>query len=102
MDSVTLHEKVLYPVVRVRAGQAGGSGVLVYSEPDPKEEGKFINILLTCEHVIDGAIKLRDEWDAILKREVKRDVLDEVTIEVFDYDGVKFLLRALYMLPQWF
>ena len=42
MDSVTLHEKVLYPVVRVRAGQAGGSGVLVYSEPDPKEEGKFI------------------------------------------------------------
>ena len=89
MDSVTLHEKVLYPVVRVRAGQAGGSGVLVYSEPDPKEEGKFINILLTCEHVIDGAIKLRDEWDAILKREVKRDVLDEVTIEVFDYDGSK-------------
>ena len=89
MDSVTLHEKVLYPVVRVWAGQAGGSGVLVYSEPDPKEEGKFINILLTCEHVIDGAIKLRDEWDAILKREVKRDVLDEVTIEVFDYDGSK-------------
>jgi hypothetical protein len=30
-----------------------------------------------------------DEWDAILKREVKRDVLDEVTIEVFDYDGSK-------------
>ena len=89
MDSVRLHEKVLYPVVRVRAGQAGGSGVLVYSEPDPQDENKFINILLTCEHVIDGAIKIRDEWDAILKREVKRDVLDEVTIEVFDYDGSK-------------
>ena len=79
----------MYPVVRVRAGQAGGSGVLIYSEPDPQDEGKYINILLTCEHVIDGAIKLRDEWDAILKREVKRDVLDEVVIEVFDYDGSK-------------
>ena len=89
MDSVNLHEKILYPVVRVRAGNAGGSGVLVYSEPDPKDEGKFINILLTCQHVIDGAIKIRDEWDAILKREVKRDVLDEVVIDVFDYDGSK-------------
>ena len=89
MDSVNLHEKILYPVVMVRAGNAGGSGVLVYSEPDPKDEGKFINILLTCQHVIDGAIKIRDEWDAILKREVKRDVLDEVVIEVFDYDGSK-------------
>jgi hypothetical protein len=89
MDSAVLHEKILYPVVRVRAGQAGGSGVLIYSEPDPKDESKFINILLTCQHVIDGAIKIRDEWDAILKREVKRDVLDEVVIEVFDYDGSK-------------
>jgi hypothetical protein len=89
MDSARLHEKILYPVVRVRAGQAGGSGVIIYSEPDPKDDTKFINILLTCQHVIDGAIKIRDEWDAILKREVKRDVLDEVTIEVFDYDGSK-------------
>ena len=89
MDSASLHEKILYPVVRVRAGQAGGSGVLIYSEPDPKDDTKFINILLTCQHVIDGAIKIRDEWDAILKREVKRDVLDEVVIEVFDYDGSK-------------
>jgi len=89
MDSVSLHNKILYPVVRVRAGQAGGSGVLIYSEPDPKDDGTFINILLTCQHVIDGAIRIRDEWDAILKREVKRDVLDEVVIEVFDYDGSK-------------
>ena len=26
MDSKELHEKILYPVVRVRAGGAGGSG----------------------------------------------------------------------------
>ena len=45
-----IHDRILYPVVRVRAGNAGGSGVLVYSEPDPQNEGKFINIALTCQH----------------------------------------------------
>ena len=47
-----LHQKILYPVVRVRAEKAGGSGVLVYSGKDSKDEGKFINIILTCHHVI--------------------------------------------------
>ena len=42
MDSVSLHDKILYPVVRVRAGQAGGSGVLFFSEPDHKVDGNFI------------------------------------------------------------
>ena len=89
MNSKELHEKVLYPVVRVRAGGAGGSGVIIYSQPDPKHEGRFINILLTCQHVVDGCIKIKDEWDALLKREVKRDVMEEVQIEVFDYDESK-------------
>ena len=30
-----VHDKVLYPVVRVRSGNAGGSGVIVFCEPDP-------------------------------------------------------------------
>jgi len=84
-----LHERILYPVTRVRAGQAGGSGVLIYSAPDLKHEGNFINIALTCEHVIDGNIKIIDEWDAVLKRQVKKDILEEVTVEVFDYEGSK-------------
>ena len=70
MESNALHKDILYPVVRVRAGGAGGSGVIIYSEPDPKHEGKYINILLTCQHVVDGCIKIKDEWDALLKREV--------------------------------
>ena len=44
MNQQELHEKILYPVTRVKTGKAGGSGVLVYSEPDPKEEGKYIKI----------------------------------------------------------
>ena len=35
MERKEIHEKILYPVTRVRASDSGGSGVLVYSEPDP-------------------------------------------------------------------
>jgi len=89
MNQKDLHEKILYPVTRVKAGKAGGSGVLVYSEPDPEDSGKYINIILTCQHVIDGAISVKDEWDSLLKREIKKDIKEEVANEVFDYDGSK-------------
>ena len=87
MNQKELHDKVLYPVTRVKAGKAGGSGVLVYSEPDPKNDGKYINIVLTCQHVIDGSISVKDEWDSLLKREIKKDIMEEVSVEIFDYDG---------------
>ena len=83
----TVHEKILYPVTRVRAADSGGSGVIIYSEEDPKKPGEYINIALTCEHVINKNITVKDEWDTVLKREIKRDVMSEVTIETFDYDN---------------
>ena len=52
MEVRDVHEKILYPVARVRASDAGGSGVLVYSKEDSKRPGEFINIAITCEHVI--------------------------------------------------
>ena len=93
MNQKDLHEKILYPVTRVKAGKAGGSGVLVYSEPDPEDSGKYINIILTCQHVIDGAISVKDEWDSLLKREIKKDIKEEVANEVFDYDGYDFWIN---------
>ena len=83
----TVHEQILYPVTRVRAADSGGSGVIIYSEEDPKKPGEYINIALTCEHVIAKNITVKDEWDTVLKREIKRDVMSEVTIETFDYDN---------------
>ena len=87
MEVKDVHKKILYPVTRVRAADSGGSGVIIYSEPDPKDPDKYINIALTCQHVVDKNIKVKDEFDTVLKRDVKRDVMDEVTIEVFDYEG---------------
>lgn len=92
MGSLTqaeIHGKILYPVTKVMAGTSGGSGVLVYSKEDPEKPGEYINIALTCQHVIDGAIKVSEQWDNILKKDVKTDVLEEVRIEVFDYDRSK-------------
>ena len=86
-----VHDKVLYPVVRVRTGNSGGSGVLIYSEPDPDNEGRYFNIALTCQHVVDSAIKIRDEFDPVLKQQRKSDYFEEVAIEVFDYDGSKLI-----------
>lgn len=82
-----LHAKILYPIVKIRASNAGGSGVLIYSEPDPQHKGRYINLALSCEHVIDNAVKIRDEWDPVMKLERKREVFEEVGVEVFDYDG---------------
>ena len=71
-----VHDKVLYPVVRVRSGIAGGSGVLIYSEPDPKDTSRYINIALTCQHVVDAAIKIREEFDPVLKQQRKTDYFE--------------------------
>ena len=91
MEIKDVHEKILYPVTRVRASDAGGSGVVIYSEPDPEHEGQYINIALTCQHVVDKNIVVKDEWDTVLKREIKKDVTSEVTVEMFDYDGSKIV-----------
>ena len=87
MEVKDVHAKILYPVSRVRASDSGGSGVLVYSKEDSKHPGEFINIALTCEHVIAKNVTVKDEWDTVLKREVNRDVTSEVAIEMFDYDN---------------
>jgi len=86
-----LHSQILYPVTRVRAGNAGGSGVVVYSEPDPKKPNEYINIVLTCQHVVDGAIKMRDEFDSVLKRSRKTDYFEEVIVEIFQYLGSRLI-----------
>ena len=91
LSNQDLHEKILYPVVRVRSGQGGGSGVLVHSAEDPDNPGEFIYVALTCQHVVDSSIKMRDEWDPVLKRQRKTDYFEEVIIEVFDYQNSRLV-----------
>ncbi|RLG43337.1 MAG: hypothetical protein DRN81_06760 [Thermoproteota archaeon] len=72
-------EKALYPCVRVHTTKAGGSGQVVHSS---ERNGTFV---LTCEHVIDSSIEVKEEWSAVLQRNVKRDVRSKVYVDFFKY-----------------
>ena len=79
------HQKVLYPIVRVRTAQASGSGTIIYSElmPDSK---KYETYVLTNKHVISFNVKIATEWSTLLKREVKTDILTDAHIDNFEFE----------------
>lgn len=80
------HESLLYPMVRVRTEKAGGSGTIIYSEPLPDCEDKFETYLLSNFHVVENAVRQEKQWNPLLQRDVKKDVLAEVTVEQFDFE----------------
>ena len=83
MDIQGLHEKILYPVVRVRTLKAGGSGTVIYSKPD--KQGKYESFVMTCAHVIDDAVEVKKEWDSFLKKKIEKEFTQQVQVEIFDY-----------------
>ena len=85
MNLQQLHERILYPVVRVRTNKAGGSGTVILSQPDPENEGEYQSFVLTNWHVIEDAISLKDDWDAVLKKKIKKEFTERVNVELFDY-----------------
>jgi len=86
LDLKDKHRKMLYPEVRVRSGKALGSGTILYSAPVPEDDGRHETYVLTNEHVVDDLIEIKDQWDSVLRREVKRDILGTPVIETFEYD----------------
>lgn len=88
-EIVRLHERVLYPVVRVRTEKAGGSGTIVYSAPVPDSDKEYETYILTCHHVIESLIKVdKDAWDPVLKKKRPKEVTGQAAVEVFDYKYV--------------
>ena len=85
MEAKELHERVLYPTVRIKTDKSGGSGVVIQSKPDPKDTSKYLTFVLTNWHVISDAIRLAKAFDSVIKAEVKKDILSEVTVESFLY-----------------
>lgn len=85
MNIQELHERILYPVVRVRTEKAGGSGTIVYSKPNPDTPNEYQSFVITCAHVIDAAITTKKEWDGLLKKQIEKEFLEQVSVEIFDY-----------------
>jgi len=83
-ESAKKHEQILYPVARVTVGNSGGSGTVIYSEDRGDGCQTYV---LTNYHVIAEAIKVKTEWSSLLQLDVKKEVNDEVTVEIFRYDN---------------
>ena len=84
---VTLHEALIYPVVRVLCGPGGGSGTILYSE-DRDKKGVFASFCLTNHHVIDDAIKVEKKWSSLLNAYVDTETRQTVKVEVFRYERI--------------
>ena len=84
-EQAALHRDILYPVVRVRTAKSGGSGTLIACIPDPRNEGESMSFVLTNAHVIDDAVTTHEDWDSLLKKEVVKEFLDPVVVELFSY-----------------
>lgn len=79
------HQKILYPVVRVRTEHVGGSGTVIYSKPNPENKEEYQSFVLTCQHVVDDSIVQKKEWDSLLKKKRDKEFLSQVGVEIFDY-----------------
>ena len=87
-----MHERTLYPTLRVTADRATGSGTIIYSaertEPDEDGELGFSTYVLTNHHVIASAIRVEKKFDPLKGADVTRDYRDLVRVEAFDYKNL--------------
>lgn len=67
---------------RIKSGNVGGSGTVIYSAPN--KEG-YSTYILTNEHVIDNMVEIKKQWNSVLKREIKTEVLGTVEVHFFQY-----------------
>jgi S1-C subfamily serine protease len=88
MDIETKRERMLYPVVRVKCAEgSGGSGTVIYSEPDPENKDQYITLVLTNWHVIEKLITQKEEWDSLVKKTIQKEYFRAATVEIFQYIG---------------
>lgn len=85
MDRKLLHEKVLYPVVRVFAEKSIGSGTILYSKPCENNPEEYETYVLTNHHVISDLLQYKKEWDPVLQRDVKREIKAAASVQEFRY-----------------
>ena len=83
---VKRHHEMVYPAVRMLAGNVGGSGTVIYSAPDSR--GKVHTLVIGCHHVIESLIKIKEEWEPRVGRNVKVERRAEAVCEVFRYNRI--------------
>ena len=66
-----MHNEMLYTSLRIRAGNSGGSGTVLYSQVVKNNEAE--TYILTNHHVVDDLIKVEEDWDSLLGRKIKKE-----------------------------
>jgi len=89
-DVEVLHNQILYPTVRVRSKNAGGSGTMLFSGKN--QIGEFESYVLTNHHVIESSIEVKKQWDSLHGRDIKKEFKSQVQVELFKY---KYLSRMV-------
>jgi len=84
-EIIAKHEQMLYPTIRMRTREAGGSGTVIFSSPNAK--GEVETYVLGCHHVVESAISVKEDWDSLAGRNVRKERLSTVTIEPFRYNN---------------
>lgn len=77
-----LHQDILYPTVRVRSEDSSGSGIIFASNPRGSAWDTYV---LTNHHVIEGAIKISEEWNPIKQKMEKKETRATIEVEIFKY-----------------
>jgi len=81
-----LHRSILYPTVRVRAESGVGSGIIFVSLKNVK--GTFDTYILTNFHVVESSISIKEEWNPLTQKMVKKETRATVEIEQFKYQNL--------------
>ena len=78
-----IERDLLLPNTRVRSGDTGGSGTVLYSSPNV--DGGHSTYVLTNHHVVENNIEVQKKWSPLLKRKVDMDVLGTVDVHFFKW-----------------
>ena len=73
------HEEMLDTAIRVNTA---GSGTVLYSK---QHDNKWESYILTNYHVIGKQITIREIWDGLKGKKIKRETREPVTAFWFDY-----------------
>jgi S1-C subfamily serine protease len=86
-EVLELHNRILYPSVRVRAKSAMGSGTLIFCQPEDPENhpDEFETLVLTNHHVISDLIEVKEDWDSTAGRKRFREFREPAIVEFFEY-----------------
>uniref|UniRef100_A0A6M3ITC8 Putative trypsin-like peptidase domain containing protein n=1 Tax=viral metagenome TaxID=1070528 RepID=A0A6M3ITC8_9ZZZZ len=90
MTAKEMHEKMIYPVIRV---SERGSGTIIYSKPNDK--GAYSTYALTNHHVISDAIQIIEEWNSDLQKKVEKEKRSILYVEIFQYKNLSTPIGTL-------